>query len=141
MTAQLHTLLRLRQYEVDRCQSRLAAAILHEQSLADRLPDFDRQLAQQRAELSTLTRQGQLNINALRLRHRQVQLLTAQRSLAQAEFQAASLVTQQQRAVLIAADQRRQVVEKLRARLLDELQTHRQRTAARELEEAWRPKS
>ena len=140
MTAQLNTLLRLRQYEVDRCQSQLAVALLHEQTLADRLQDLDRQREQQRAELSVLTRQGQLNIDALRLRQRHLQSLTEQRSALQADFDAAALVTQQQRAALVAADQRRQVVEKLRERLVNEAQTQQQGAEARELEEAWRPR-
>ena len=138
MTAQLNALLRLRQYEVDRFQSQLAVAILHEQSLAERLQDLDRQREQQRVELSTLTRQGQLNIDALRLRQRHLQFLTDQRLTCQAELEAAALVTQQQRAVLVAADQRRQVVEKLRERLVQEVQTQQQRIETRELEEAWR---
>ncbi len=140
MTAQLNTLLRLRQYEVDRCQSQLAVALLHEQTLADRLQDLDRQREQQRVELSQLTRQGQLNIDALRLRQRHLQSLTEQRLVLQADFDAAALVTQQQRAALVAADQRRQVVEKLRERLVQEAQIQQQRAEARELEEAWRPK-
>lgn len=138
MTAQLNALLRLRQYEVDRFQSQLAVAILQEQSLAERLQDLDRQREQQRVELSKLTRQGQLNIDALRLRQRHLQFLTDQRLTCHAEFEAAALVTQQQRAVLVAADQRRQVVEKLRERLVQEVQTQQQRIETRELEEAWR---
>lgn len=137
MTAQLNTLLRLRQYEVDRCQSQLAIAMLHEQSLADRLTELDRQLEQQRADLSLLTRLGQLNIDALRLRQRHVQHLAAQRLQAQTEFEAAAQSTQQHRAALIAADQRRQIIEKLRERLLREAQGQQRRGAAAELEQAW----
>lgn len=139
MTAQLNTLLRLRQHDVDRCQSQLAVARLHEQTLADRLQDLDRQRDQQRSELSLLTRQGQLNINALRLRQRHLQLLTDQLSTCQAESAAAAVATQEHRAALVAADQKRQVVEKLRERLVQATQTQQQRSETRELEEAWRP--
>ncbi|MES2788192.1 MAG: hypothetical protein V4719_01130 [Planctomycetota bacterium] len=138
MTAQLQTLLRLRQYEVDRCQSRLAAAVLHERTLAHQLQDLSRQQEQQQAELSALTQHGHLNIEALQLRQRHRQFLAEQRISLQAEFEAAATATQENRASLVAADQQRQVVEKLRERVAQAAQTQLRRTEARELEEAWR---
>lgn len=138
MSTQLNTLLRLRQYEVDRCQSQLAAAILVEQALKDRLYDIDRQREQQRAELSTFTCEGQLNIDALRRRQQHLQHLNEQQSAVRAEFESAAEVTLLQRATLVAADQRRQVIEKLRARQLQEVQQQVRRADARELDEASR---
>lgn len=140
MTAQLNTLLRLRQYAVDHCQSQLAAASLQERTMSDRLQDLGRQCEQQRAELAALTRQGQLNIDALRLRQRHMQFLIEQQSRAAAEVAAATNSKEQCRTALVAADQRRQVVEKLGERLVQETHIQLQRTEARELEEAWRPK-
>jgi len=135
MTAQLNTLLRLRQYEVDRCQSQLAAAILLEQSLQDRLHELDRQRDQQRAELSALTREGQLNIDALQRRQQHLQHLNDQQSAVQSEFDTAAEVTQLQRTALVGADQRRQVIEKLLERQMQEAQQQSRRADARELDE------
>jgi len=141
MTAQLNTLLRLRQFDVDRCQSQLAAAIVQERTLLDCWQVLGKQCEQQRADLETLTRNGPLNVDALRLRQRHLQLLKEQQSRAAAEVAAATKSTEQCRIALVAADQRRQVVEKLRERLLHETRFQLHRTESRELEEAWRPKS
>lgn len=108
--------------------------------MSDRLQDLGRQCEQQRAELAALTRQGQLNIDALRLRQRHMQFLIEQQSRAAAEVAAATNSTEQCRTALVAADQRRQVVEKLGERLVQETHIQLQRAKARELEEAWRPK-
>ena len=120
MTAQLNTLLRLRQYEVDRCQSQLASALRLERTLQDRVLDLDRQRDQQREEITELTRQSQLNIEAFRLRQRHFQTLTEQRVEAQLELETATQIAQQQRAALVTADQQRQVIEKLQARRVHE---------------------
>jgi flagellar export protein FliJ len=141
MTAQLNTLLRLRQYDVDRSQSQLAAAILLEQALKERLLDLNRQCEQQRAELSTLTREGQLNIDALRLRQEHLKRLNDQQSAVRAELATAGEAIQLQQTSLVAADQRRQVVEKLRERQLQEAQQQSRRADARELDEVCRARS
>lgn len=132
MTAQLNTLLRLRQYEVDRCQSQLAEAILCERDVVERMAGIDRQREIQRQELAALTRQGQLNIYAVRIRQRHLQYLTDQQGGLRAELIAAEQATRQRRDLLLAADQRRQVVEKLRERLLQESQTRLSRNQSRD---------
>ena len=141
MTAQLNTLLRLRQYEVDRCRSHLAARLMAERTALERLAELEQQRAQERRDLSMLTRQGQLNIDALRLRQRHLELLVADAAALQVELTAMQRATEQQRELLVQADQRKQVVEKLRERLLQESQQHAERQANRDLEDAWRGRS
>ena len=141
MTAQLNTLLRLRQYEVDRCRSQLAARLMAERTAMERLAELEQQRTQERRDLSMLTRQGQLNIEALRLRQRHLELLAADTAALQVEFTALHQATEQQRELLVQADQRKQVVEKLRERLLQESQQHAERQANRELEDGWRGRS
>lgn len=132
MTAQLNTLLRLRQYEVDRCQSQLAAAILCEQDVAERMTAVNRQRERQQQELAALTSRGQLNIDAVRIRQRHLHYLTDQHDKLRSGYEVAEQATRQRRELLLAADQRRQVVEKLRERLRLESQARQSRTQARD---------
>ena len=122
MTTQLNTLVRLRQYELDRSQLQLANLIRSECGVAERLEELDDQAARHRSQLSELSRHGQINIDAIRLRHGYLQLLAARRVELIAEYGAAQSATRQQRERLLAADQRLQVAEKLRDRALGESQ-------------------
>lgn len=141
MTAQLNTLLRLRQYEVDRCRSQLAAQQNAERVLSERLAVLEQQREHARRDLALLTRQGQLNIEALRLRQRHLDLLAADAAALQTELSALQEATARQRDLLVQADQRQQVVERLRERLLREAQQLVDRQSDLDLESAWRARS
>lgn len=141
MTAQLNTLLRLRQYEVDRCRSQLAARQNAERVLNERLAGLEQQREHARRDLALLTRQGQLNIEALRLRQRHLDVLAADAAALQTELSALQEATARQRDLLVQADQRQQVVEKLRERVLREAQQLSDRQSDLDLESAWHARS
>jgi flagellar export protein FliJ len=137
MTTQLTTLIRLRQYEVDRGRTQLAIFTQQESLLAERLVGLDQQAELHRSQLSVLSRCGQLNIDAIRLRQQYLQLLSSQRDQLLADVQAARLATAQCRERLIAADQRLQVAEKLRERALREGQLRFERQETQSNDDVW----
>jgi flagellar protein FliJ len=141
MTAQLTTLIRLRQYEVDHGQLQLAGLLQQEQALLQRLAETDGQSDRHRSQLAELTRAGLLNINAIRLRRQYLQQLTEQREMLRSEVAIAQAATDECRKRLIAADQRLQVAEKLRERALAAAQLQSEQQAARDCEDAWRTAS
>lgn len=141
MTAQLTTLIRLRQYEVDRGQVQLATVLQQERALAERMAAVDQQTEVHRAQLSALSRCGQLNINAIRLRQQYLQLLAAQRGELLAQLETAQRATQEHRGRLVAADQRLKIAEQLRERVLRDAAAQRVRQESLDCEEAWRTSS
>lgn len=138
MTAQLNTLVRLRQYEVDRGQIQLAMVLQQERALAERVAALDRQVELHRTQLSTLSRCGQLNIDAIRLRQQYLRLLATQRLELQVQLEAAQELTQEHRGRLVAADQRLKTAEQLRERVLQDAVAQRVRQETIDCEEAWR---
>ena len=119
MTSQLNTLVRLRQYEVDRGRAQLAALAATEHEFSDRLATLTYQIELHRHQLASLSQHGRLNIDAIRLRQQYLQLLGRQQQDLSAELAAAREAVEQHRERLIAADQRLRVAEKLRERALD----------------------
>lgn len=137
MTTQLNTLIRLRQYEVDRSRSQLAVISQQEQAWGCRLAELDGQIELHRSQLADLSHSGRLNIDAIRLRQQYLQQLATQRVELLARQATAQRETQEYRDRLIAADQRLQVAEKLRDRALRESQSQLERQETAESEEAW----
>lgn len=137
MTAQLNTLIRLRQYDVDRGQIQLASLQQQERELLGALEEMDRHIEHQRSDMDTLSSAGQLNIDALRLRWQYVQQLITRRTELQTRVSAAQANTRECRARLVAADQRLQVVKKLRERALAAERVQDVKQDAIETEEAW----
>lgn len=138
MTAQLKTLIRLRQYEVDRGQIQLTTVLQQERVLAERVAAVDQQVGIHRTQLSVLSRAGQLNIDAIRLRQQYLHLLAAQRHELVVQLEDAKRVTQEHRRSLLAADQRLKIAEQLRERVIQDAVAQRLRQDAVDCEEAWR---
>lgn len=138
MTAQLNMLIRLRQYEVDRGQIQLAMVLQQERALAEQVAALDQQAEIHRTQLSGLCRCGQLDIAAMRLRQQYLQLLAAQRSELQTQFDVAQRVTQEHRGRLLAADQRLKIAEQLREAALHDASTQRVRRETLDCEDSWR---
>lgn len=137
MTSQLNSLVRLRQYELERERAQLARFMEQGRLLTQKTQELERQIELQRAELSRLSHTGQINIDGIRLRQQYLQMLAAQRVKLQGELAAAEQTTAQHRERLIAADQRLHVAEKLRERALHDMEIIQQKQTLLEHNEAW----
>jgi flagellar FliJ protein len=115
----------------------LASAITDEQTLIEQRSRIERQKNRQMTELAAFTRSDVVNVEAAARRRYYTGQLDIQLLVLAEQLTQAKQIVEQQRLVLVKADQEVKALERLREKHFEEETAHEQRRSEIELSEQW----
>lgn len=119
------------------CRNALAAALADEQALVQHQEQIERQKSQQMDELAEFTRSPVVNVEAAARRRYFTGQLDIQLMVLGEQLVQARQIAEQQRMVLVKADQEVKALERLREKHVEEEVAQEQRRTEIELSEQW----